>query len=119
VDTAGKYEHFGERCTLKNARHPTTVVTVETTRLYVLNKWDLLKRVCQKTIDDLTAASQGNVDDDALRAHCHTSDKWRSYKTSLVAGIVEEHRSRKCCSPTFVWTGWKREGYLKLPCVAG
>ena len=90
-----------------------------TTQLYVLNKWDLLKRVEQKTLDIVVASSYCQIDDDVLKQQYHNSAMWQSYKTNLVEEIVEDHRTRKRSNQVCASLGWGHLERMKLPQIAG
>lgn len=106
VATAGKYDYLGERCIFKSTRQPTTVMATCTTQLYTLNKWDLLKRVDQSTVDSISNSAHNQIDEKALAQHYIGSRKWESYKKALINSVIQDHHSRKERDAACLWTGF-------------
>lgn len=93
VGTVPPGDYFGEVTLTRRTPQVTSAIATEPTRCYVLNKWDLLKRVDAEAVTRFQASKarfgRFAADDAGLIAEFHRAREWRQYKSSLTREVVE------------------------------
>ena len=95
----GAMDYFGDVVLTSKIKQPASAVTTEPTRCFVLNKWDMLKRVDRDVVHRFRANKAKTMrflgDDDAVLAEFKQAMVWERYRNSLVEEVVEGKRSGK------------------------
>lgn len=94
VGVLRRYDYFGEASVIHRTLQESTVITTCQTRMYVLNKWDFLKRIDKSTVDAIAQSVNDNPNDDELRKEFYKNERWEDYKRTLVRSVLES-KSRK------------------------
>mmetsp|Transcript_9465 Transcript_9465/g.32958 ORF Transcript_9465/g.32958 Transcript_9465/m.32958 type:complete len:454 (-) Transcript_9465:453-1814(-) len=94
LGTLRRYDFFGETGMVRKTRQESTVITTCQTRMYVLNKWDFLRRIDTPTKDAIMLSINDTPTDDQLRRDFYKNEKWEDYKRGLVDSILEGKRHR-------------------------
>ena len=93
VGTVPPGDYFGAVTLTRRTPQVTSAITTEPTRCYVLNKWDLIKRVDSEAVTRFQASKvrfgRFAADDAGLIAEFHRAREWRQYKSSLTREVVE------------------------------
>lgn len=93
VGTVPPGDYFGDVTLTRRTPQVTSAIATEPTRCYVLNKWDLLKRVDAEAVKRFQASKarfgRFAADDAGLIAEFHRAREWRQYKSSLTREVVE------------------------------
>ena len=99
VGRLNKYDYFGDTVLRRKTKQPCSVITTTSTRCYVLNKWDLLRRVDDNLVErlqgDYARKTVGVNDDSALVNELPRSQEWVGYRNSLVDDIVTAKKSAR------------------------
>lgn len=95
----GAMDYFGDVVLTSKIKQPASAVTTEPTRCFVLNKWDMLKRVDRDVVHRFRANKAKTMrflgDDDVVLAEFKQAMVWERYRNSLVEEVVEGKRSGK------------------------
>lgn len=93
----GAMDYFGDVELTSKIRQPASAVTTEPTRCFVLNKWDMLKRVERDVVRRFRANKAKFIrflgDDAAVLAEFKRAMVWDRYRNSLVEEVVEGKRN--------------------------
>ena len=93
----GAKDYFGDVELTRKIAQPASAVTTEPTRCFVLNKWDMLKRVERDVVRRFRANKAKSLrflgDDDAVLAEFKRAMVWDRYRNSLVEEVVEGKRN--------------------------
>jgi CRP-like cAMP-binding protein len=93
----GAMDYFGDVELTSKIRQPASAVTTEPTRCFVLNKWDMLKRVERDVVRRFRANKAKSIrflgDDAAVLAEFKRAMVWDRYRNSLVEEVVEGKRN--------------------------
>jgi CRP-like cAMP-binding protein len=92
VGTHKRYDYFGDTVLMRKTKQAASVITTTSTRCYVLNKWDLLRRVDKSVIEHVQRDRGDQVEamgnDRALIREFQRSREWMEYKDGLVEDII-------------------------------
>ena len=95
----GAMDYFGDVELTSKIRQPASAVTTEPTRCFVLNKWDMLKRVERDIVRRFRAnkakAMRFLGDDAAVLAEFKQAMVWDRYRNSLVEEVVESKKGKR------------------------
>lgn len=100
VGTLGKGDVFGDTVLTRRFAQPASVITTAPTRVYVMNKWDVLRRADAGTVERFRRGGAKtlracSVDDEALLEEFRVGREWGRYRTSMVERTVEVHKGLK------------------------
>ena len=94
--TLSQYDHFADLAVIQRAKQHETIITLSRCTCYVLNKWDLLRRVDKRTMQALLENCKRNIpSDEMLRREYLKAKQWDQYKSELVADIIKEKAHTK------------------------
>mmetsp|Transcript_7523 Transcript_7523/g.19134 ORF Transcript_7523/g.19134 Transcript_7523/m.19134 type:complete len:192 (+) Transcript_7523:3-578(+) len=96
VGALARGDYFGDTVLVRKTKQAATIVTTSSTRCYVLNKWDFLRRVEKSVVEQLqlnTATRSGVTNDRALIREFQRSREWADYKNGLVDDIVAQKKA--------------------------
>ncbi len=95
----GAMDYFGDVVLTSKVPQPASAVTTEPTRVFVLNKWDMLKRVDRDVARRFRLNKAKSMaflgDDDAVLAEFKRAMVWDRYRNSLVEEVVQGKRGGK------------------------
>ncbi|KAK9815809.1 hypothetical protein WJX72_009912 [[Myrmecia] bisecta] len=95
VDLAGKGSFFGEASVIKPSTQQTTVIATQTTRVLVLNKWDLVKRANKDLMDKLIDRAYFQIiNDDSMRSKYIESLQWHKFRKDMDAKHMLDKKKR-------------------------
>ena len=91
---------FGDTVLTRRFAQPASVITTAPTRVYVMNKWDVLRRADTGTVEKFRRGGAKtlracSVDDEALLEEFRVGQEWGRYRTSMVERTVEVHKGLK------------------------
>ena len=100
VGTLAKGDVFGDTVLTRRFAQPASVITTAPTRVYVMNKWDVLRRADAGTVERFRRGGAKtlracSVDDEALLEEFRVGREWGRYRTSMVERTVEVHKGLK------------------------
>ena len=99
VGTQGRCEYFGDTMLTRKAKQVVSTITTTSTRCYVLNRWDLLRRVDKSFIEHVQSEQAQRTamssNDRALIREFQRLQEWIAYKKGLVDGIIEVKEATK------------------------
>lgn len=99
VGTQKRFDYFGDTVLTRKTKQVASVITTASTRCYVLNKWDLLRRVDKEVIEQVQREHDKKTafqsDDRRLIREFQRSQEWTAYKNSLVEDIVSVKKGMK------------------------
>ena len=94
----GALDYFGDVLLTSKLKQPASAITTEPTRCFVLNKWDMLKRVDRDVVHRFRSAKtrvmKFYANEDAILAEFKRAAVWDSYKKSLVAEVVVDRKEK-------------------------
>jgi hypothetical protein len=94
----GAMDYFGDVVLTSKIKQPASAVTTEPTRCFVLNKWDMLKRVDRDVVHRFRANKAKTMrflgDDESVLAEFKQAMVWERYRNSLVEEVVEGKQRR-------------------------
>jgi CRP-like cAMP-binding protein len=96
---AGALDYFGDVVLTKKLTQPASAITTEPTKCFVLNKWDMLKRVDRDVVrrfrSSKSRAMKFYADEPAILAEFQRAMTWDRYKKSLVLEVVTDKSERQ------------------------
>ena len=100
VGSLAKGDVFGDTVLTRRFAQPASVITTAPTRVYVMNKWDVLRRADAGTVEKFRRGGAKtlracSVDDEALLEEFRVGQEWGRYRTSMVERTVEMHKELK------------------------
>ena len=100
VGSLAKGDVFGDTVLTRRFAQPASVITTAPTRVYVMNKWDVLRRADTGTVEKFRRGGAKtlracSVDDEALLEEFRVGQEWGRYRTSMVERTVEVHKGLK------------------------
>ena len=100
VGALQKGDAFGDTVLTRKFRQPASVITTAPTRVYVMNKWDVLRRADSSVVEKFqksNAAALGACakDDAELLAEFRRGQEWGQYRTSMVERTIEVYKGMK------------------------
>ena len=100
VGSLAKGDVFGDTMLTRRFAQPASVITTAPTRVYVMNKWDVLRRADTGTVEKFRRGGAKtlracSVDDEALLEEFRVGQEWGRYRTSMVERTVEVHKGLK------------------------
>lgn len=96
IGTLSQYDYFADMAVIKKVKQHETVITLSKTTCYVLNKWDLLRRVDKRTMNALIENCERPIpNDEFLRKEYLKAKQWDQYKSELVADIIKQKKHVK------------------------
>ena len=96
IGTLSQYDYFADMAVIKKIKQHETVITLSKTTCYVLNKWDLLRRVDKRTMNALIENCERPIpNDEVLRKEYLKAKQWDQYKSELVSDIIMQKRHEK------------------------
>lgn len=100
VGSLAKGDVFGDTVLTRRFAQPASVITTAPTRVYVMNKWDVLRRADTGTVEKFRRGGAKtlracSVDDEALLDEFRVGQEWGRYRTSMVERTVEVHKGLK------------------------
>ena len=96
IGTLSQYDYFADMAVIKKVKQHETVITMSKTTCYVLNKWDLLRRVDKRTMNALMENCERPIpNDEVLRKEYLKAKQWDQYKSELVADIIKQKKHVK------------------------
>jgi hypothetical protein len=99
VGARQRYDYFGDTVLTRKTKQATSVITTTSTRCYVLNKWDLLRRVDKAVIEHVQRDHAEKVvstsNDRSLIREFQRSQEWKAYKNGLVKDIIDIKKATK------------------------
>ena len=100
VGSLARGDVFGDTVLTRRFAQPASVITTAPTRVYVMNKWDVLRRADAGTVEKFRRGGAKtlracSVDDEALLEEFRVGQEWGRYRTSMVERTVEMHKELK------------------------
>ena len=100
VGSLARGDVFGDTVLTRRFAQPASVITTAPTRVYVMNKWDVLRRADAGTVEKFRRGGAKtlracSVDDEALLEEFRVGQEWGRYRTSMVERTVEVHKGLK------------------------
>ncbi len=96
IGTLSQYDYFADMAVIKKIKQHETVITLSKTTCYVLNKWDLLRRVDKRTMNALVENCERPIpNDEVLRKEYLKAKQWDQYKSELVTDIIKQKKHFK------------------------
>jgi hypothetical protein len=101
IGTLQKHDYFGDVVLDRNKfEHPASMIAASgVTKLYVLSRWDLLRRVDQTVVDklrnDTARRTRWMKDERTLLDEFQKVKDWMDYRDQVVNDVVREKAARR------------------------
>ena len=101
IGTLEKHDYFGDVVLARNKfEHPASMIAASgVTKLYVLSRWDLLRRVDQTVVDKLRSDTSRRTrwmeDERTLLDEFQKVKDWMDYRDQVVNDVAREKAARK------------------------
>eukprot|EP00741_Cyanophora_paradoxa_P011193 tig00020554_g10813.t1 len=89
------YDCFGEVGILQKAQRSTTIIARSPVEVYVMTKWDFLRRASKQILNAMRAGISKYPGDEELISAFYEDQHWRVFKRDLIAQIQLERKASR------------------------